>query len=675
MPYPAPRSDDPTAARRRARRGLLATVTLLAATVGSVLTAGTAGAAPSASGVEHRHVRLCANAKPGNAACMAIKVEDVPAGGVTTGGLTPSVTPNAVPSGYGPSALQSAYALPSSSSGNGQTVAIVDAYDDPNAESDLAAYRTQFGLPACTTASACFRKVNQNGSTSPLPAANSGWAGEIALDVDMVSAVCPNCRILLVEAASSSLADLGTAVNRAVAMGAKFVSNSYGGPESGSENSYDTSYYRHAGVAITASSGDSDYDGGSYPATSKYVTAVGGTSLRTAGTPRGWSETVWNTMSYSEGAGSGCSKSVTKPAFQNGITTGCANRAEADVSAVADPATGVAVYSTYGGSGWAVYGGTSAAAPIVASTYALAGAPGSADYPNAYPYAHAANLNDVTSGSNGTCGAPLCTAGAGWDGPTGLGTPSGVAAFTAGTSTAPAPVAVANPGPKTGTVGTATSLQLAASGGTAPYTWTATGLPTGLAISGSGLISGTPGSAGTFTVTATAKDTSAATGSATFTWTISAAGSSSCTGQKLLNPGFESGGAGWTATSGVLNTDGAHARTGTGYAWLDGYGSTHTDSIAQSVTLPAGCKATLSFYLSITSSETTTATAYDKLAVTVNGATVQSFSNLNKGSGYVLRSVDVSAYAGQTVALKWTGTEDSSLATSFFVDDTSLTLG
>jgi hypothetical protein len=669
MPYPAPRPDDLTAHRRRTRRGMLAAASLIAATVGSVLTAGAASAAPSATGVEHRHTRLCANAKPGNAACMAIRVDVV-----TPTGVTPAVTPNAIPSGYGPSSLQSAYALPSASAGSGQTVAIVDAYDDPNAESDLAAYRTQFGLPACTTANGCFRKVNQNGSTTPLPAANSGWAGEIALDIDMVSAVCPNCRILLVEASSSSLADLGTAVNRAVAMGAKFVSNSYGGPESGSENTYDTSYYRHAGVAITASSGDSDYDGGSYPATSKYVTAVGGTSLRTASTPRGWSESVWNTTSYTEGAGSGCSKSVTKPAFQNGIATGCANRAESDVSAVADPATGVAVYSTYGGSGWAVYGGTSAAAPIVASTYALAGAPGASDYPNAYPYAHAASLNDVTSGSNGTCGAPLCTAGAGWDGPTGLGTPNGLAAFTAGTSTAPAPVAVANPGSKTGTVGTATSLQLSASGGTAPYTWAASGLPTGLAISGSGLISGTPSAAGTFSVTATARDSAGATGSATFTWTISPAGSSSCTGQKILNPGFESGAASWTATSGVINTDGGHSRTGTGYAWLDGYGSTHTDSIAQSVSIPAGCRATLSYYLFISSSEGTT-TAYDKLAVTVNGATVQSFSNVNKGSGYVLRSVDVSAYAGQTVTLKWTGTEDSSLATSFFVDDTALTLG
>ncbi|MDQ1750655.1 MAG: hypothetical protein QOE71_1711, partial [Pseudonocardiales bacterium] len=472
---------------------------------------------------------------------MAIKQTDT----VEPANITPNaVTPNATPSGYGPSSLQSAYALPSATAGSGQTVAIVDAYDDPSAESDLAAYRTQYGLPACTTANGCFKKVSQTGSTTALPKADTGWAGEISLDLDMVSAVCPNCKILLVEATSPTMANLGAAVNRAVTMGAKYVSNSYGGAEDGSENTSDSSYFNHPGVAITASSGDSDYDGGSYPATSKYVTAVGGTSLTTASNSRGWSEKVWNTTSYTEGAGSGCSKYVAKPAFQNGISTGCTKRAESDVSAVADPATGVAVYQTYGGSGWAVYGGTSAAAPIIASVYALAGTPGASDVPNSYPYVHTANLNDVTSGSNGTCGAPLCTAGTGWDGPTGLGTPSGVTAFKAGTGGGPTPVSVTNPGSKTGTVGTAVSLQLSASGGTAPYTWTATGLPSGLSISSGGLVSGSPTTAGSYLVTATAKDSLNATAATTFSWTISSSGGGSgCSGQKLLNPGFESGSA------------------------------------------------------------------------------------------------------------------------------------
>ncbi|MDX6255592.1 MAG: hypothetical protein QOJ11_1926 [Frankiales bacterium] len=655
--------------RARARRGTVGAAVLTAFSVATALTGGVAGAASPVSAAHLKTAKVCAAAKPGRMACMAIKVLN-PA--EPAGLSADAVTPNVTPSGYGPSSLQSAYALPSSTAGSGQTVAIVDAYDDPNAESDLAAYRSQYGLPACTTANGCFAKVSQTGSTTSLPAPNTGWAGEISLDLDMVSAVCPLCHILLVEATTPTTANLGTAVNRAVTMGAKFVSNSYGGPEGGSENSYDTSYYHHAGVAITASSGDSDYDGGSYPATGAYVTAVGGTTLNTASNARGWTEKVWNTTSYTEGAGSGCSKYVAKPAFQNGITTGCTKRAEADVSAVADPATGVAVYQTYGGSGWAVYGGTSAAAPIVASVYALAGTPGASDNPNTYPYAHTGNLYDVTTGSNGTCGAPLCTAGAGWDGPTGLGTPNGVAAFKAG-SGGPTPVTVANPGSKTGTVGTATSLQLSASGGTSPYTWTAGGLPTGLSISSSGLISGTPSAAGTFTVTATAKDSTGATGSTSFTWTISASGGGSCSGQKLLNPGFESGATSWSQTSGVINTDSAHSHAGTGYAWLDGYGTTHTDTLSQAVAIPAGCSASLSYYLYISSSEGTGA-AYDKLAVSANGTTVQSYSNVNKGTGYVLRTVSLSAYAGSTVTIKWTGTEDSSLATSFFVDDTALTL-
>jgi Putative Ig domain len=234
---------------------------------------------------------------------------------------------------------------------------------------------------------------------------------------------------------------------------------------------------------------------------------------------------------------------------------------------------------------------------------------------------------------------------------------------------------VANPGSRTGTVGTAVSLQLSASGGTAPYTWSATGLPTGLSVSSGGLISGTPSATGTFNVTATAKDSAAKTGSASFTWTISAAGACSSPGQKLANPGFESGSASWSATPAVIGQNGPSepAHSGSWDSWLDGYGTTHTDSISQSVTIPAGCAASLTYYLYISSSEGTS-TAYDKLTVTVNGTTVQSFSNINKGTGYVARSVSLSSYAGKTVAIKWTGTEDSSVATSFFVDDTALTL-
>nr|WP_225956730.1 putative Ig domain-containing protein [Amycolatopsis lexingtonensis] len=577
-----------------------------------------------------------------------------------------TLSPNALPGGFGPTDLRAAYNLTAGGSASA-TVAIVDSNDDPNAESDLAAYRSTYGLPACTTANGCFKKVNENGQTSPLPTADSGWAGEISLDVDMVSAICPNCHILLVEANQPSMADLGTAVNTAVSLGAKFVSNSYGGGEDGSENSYDSSYFHHPGVAITASTGDSGY-GISYPASSQYVTAVGGTSLSRNSSTRGWGETAWS------GAGSGCSGSVAKPSFQN-VTTGCAMRAVADVSAVADPQTGVAVYQTYGGSGWAVYGGTSASAPIIASVYALAGTPGSSDTPGAYPYSHTGNLYDVTSGSNGSCSVAVqCKAGAGWDGPTGLGTPNGTAAFTGGSG--PGPVTAANPGSQNGVVGTAASLQLSASGGSGGYTWTASGLPAGLSISSGGLISGTPTTAGTYSVTATAKDSSGATGSTTFTWTISPTGGGGCSGQKLGNPGFESGTSPWTASSGVVSTSssGEAPHGGTYLAYLDGYGSTHTDTLSQSVSIPAGCHATLTYYLHVDTAETTTTTAYDKLTVKAGSTTLASYSNLNQATGYQLRTVDVSAFAGQTVTLTFTGTEDSSLQTSFCVDDTALTL-
>jgi Putative Ig domain len=574
----------------------------------------------------------------------------------------------AAPSGYGPTSLQSAYKLPSSSAGSGQRVYIVDAYDDPNAASDLNTYRSQYGLPACTTASGCFQKLNQNGATSPLPAANSGWAGEISLDLDMASAICPNCGITLIEATDPS-DNLFTAVKTATNLGAKFVSMSWGGSEAGSEPSYDSTYFKSTGVVYTASTGDDGYSAGViYPATSPNVVAVGGTSLSTSSNSRGWTESAWS------GAGSGCSSSEAKPSYQSAVSA-CTRRATADVSAVADPNTGVAVYQTYGGSGWAVYGGTSASAPIIASVYALNGAPGASDKPPAEPYGHTGNLFDVTTGSNGSCTpSTLCKGGAGWDGPTGLGTPNGTAAFTSGGGGGTGnTVTVTNPGSQTGTVGTAKSLQVQASDSAgAALTFTATGLPTGLSISSSGLISGTPTTAGSYAVSVTAKDSTGASGSASFSWTISASGGG-CTGDKLTNGGFESGTTGWTASTGVLNSDGAHAHAGSGYAWLDGYGTTHTDTLSQSVTIPAGCGATLTYYLSVATNETTTTTAYDKLSVSVNGTSVQSFSNLTK-AGYAQRSVSLSAYAGQTVTIKWTGTEDSSLLTSFFVDDAAVTL-
>ena len=432
---------------RRAGSTAVATSALVLAGLGTAVHATAAtpdhvSAKTVATAVAKAHVQYesaCdATPEKGYAACNALRVtggttafmeKQAALKGMTARTLKPNAA-SASPTGYGPSDLQSAYGLTTAAAnnGSGQTVAIVDAYDDPNAAADLATYRSYYGLPACTTANGCFKKVSQTGSTTSLPTADSGWAGEISLDLDMVSAIAPNAKILLVEASSSSMANLGKAVNEAVTLGAKFVSNSYGGSESSSDTSYDSSYFNHPGVAITVSAGDEGY-GAEYPAASKYVTAVGGTKLSTSSNSRGWTESVWKTSS-TEGTGSGCSSYDAKPSWQT--DTGCTKRMIADVSAVADPATGVSVYDSYGvTAGWYTFGGTSASSPIIASVYALAGTPSSGSYPSSFPYAHTSALNDVTSGNNGTCSTSyFCTAKSGYDGPTGLGTPAGLSAFT-----------------------------------------------------------------------------------------------------------------------------------------------------------------------------------------------------------------------------------------------------
>ncbi|MFC4030392.1 peptidase S8 [Streptomyces polygonati] len=363
--------------------------------------------------------RSCAvSTKPGMMACQAVRVTS---GADTLAKSSGSTDAAAAPSGWGPADLLSAYALPATG-GAGATVAVVDAYDDPNAEADLAAYRSTFGLPACGSADGCFRKVGQSGGASPLPVPDRAWAEEISLDLDMVSAICPQCHILLVEATTSAIDDLGAAVNTAVSLGAGYVSNSYGGGESSADPFFDSQFFDHPGVAITASAGDAGY-GAEYPAASQYVTAIGGTSLARDSSARGWGETAWG------GSGSGCTSFDPKPVWQHDAE--CAGRTIADVSAVSDPSTGVAVYDTYGGDqGWEVFGGTSVASPIIASVYALAGTPSPGSYPASFPYAHPEGINDAAGGSNGSCsGSYLCTGLTGYDGPTGLGTPQGLTAF------------------------------------------------------------------------------------------------------------------------------------------------------------------------------------------------------------------------------------------------------
>jgi subtilase family serine protease len=369
---------------------------------------GAAHAASAAKTVK-KDRSICKHVGRTRARCFAIRLDKVKAGRIHHA---------TAPTGYGPADLQKAYELPNT--GAGQTVAIVDAYDDPAADHDLAVYRSHYGLPACTSANGCFRKVSQTGG-SHLPSADGGWAEEESLDLDMVSAACPECHILLVEATTASMASLGAAVDEAVALGANAVSNSYGGPDA-KDSTYGR-YYHHAGVAITASAGDSGY-GVSYPASSRYVTAVGGTTLTPSSSSRGFTESAWGD------SGSGCSTDNT--ASWQSTTTGCKGRAVADVSAVADPNTGVAVYDSYpfdGASGWLTFGGTSASSPIIAAVYALAGnAPTIADA--SAIWAHHTGLHDVTKGSNGSCATKQwCAARKGWDGPTGWGTPNGVTDF------------------------------------------------------------------------------------------------------------------------------------------------------------------------------------------------------------------------------------------------------
>ena len=348
-------------------------------------------------------------AAPGTARCHSHVITD--ARGIPNA--------SASPSGYGPTQFRTGYNLTAAGSSS-TTIGIVDAYDDPNIESDLGVYSTHFSLPACTTGNGCFKKVNQTGGTS-YPAKNAGWALEISLDVEIAHAICPSCHILLVEATTNSFANLLTAEDYAVAH-ATIVSNSWGGSESSSETSNDT-HFNHVGVPITFSSGDGGY-GVEYPAASQYVTAVGGTTLNLNSNNTYKSESVWS------GAGSGCSAYEPKPSWQK--DTGCIRRTVADVAADADPNTGAAVYDTVrdqGRSGWFQVGGTSLASPLTAAVYALAGNAGTT-VDGSYPYAHTSALHDVTSGSNGSCGGSyLCTGVVGYDGPTGNGTPNGTNAF------------------------------------------------------------------------------------------------------------------------------------------------------------------------------------------------------------------------------------------------------
>jgi subtilase family serine protease len=371
----------------------------------------------------------CPQGKPGYAQCLALVRTD------TFGSRGPGV------SGYGPSDLQSAYNLPSSSRGFGQTIAVIDSGDNPKAEFDLNAYRAYFGQPPCTMSDGCFQKLNQDGYAGDYPPGSQGDGLEIDLDIEMVSAACPNCRIMLVESKTPYVPDLAASVDTAASKGANVVSNSYQLLGNQQDDAY-ASHYDHSGVVIVAADGDRGYENEmGFPADQPTVVAVGGTTLTRAGNARGWSETVWNfSRQYGgTGGGSGCTSARTpKPAWQRDRKPGdCLYRTTSDVAAVADPNTGVAEYDSYGPYGpWLVAGGTSAAAPLIAGVYGLAENATTQDAARSLYRAGQTRsyLYDITAGFNGTCSPSsvssyLCVGARGYDGPTGNGSPHGIGAF------------------------------------------------------------------------------------------------------------------------------------------------------------------------------------------------------------------------------------------------------
>ncbi len=381
-------------------------------------------------------IPVCPGALAGSARCSSFVLTD--SRGIPLTSSSPTV------GSYGPAQFHGGYNLPCSVGGpsaqavcappnsfGGQTIGIVDAYDDPTIAADLNTYDTQYGLPACNTLNGCFIKVNQSGVVGSYPRANSGWALEISLDVETAHEICQTCKILLVEAASNSNANLAAGVNEAATRGATEISNSYGGSESSGETSYDSSY-THAGIAVTASSGDTG-NAKEYPAASPDVVAVGGTTLDLTSSNTYSSESAWSS------GGSGCSAYEPVNAWQAAVSdwsqTGCGTyRGIADVSADADPNTGAAVYDStvyQGQKGWYQVGGTSLSSPLIASVFALAGGTSSSANAQQVPYTKftSSNSHDVTTGSNGSCGTIMCNAATGYDGPTGLGTPNGIGGF------------------------------------------------------------------------------------------------------------------------------------------------------------------------------------------------------------------------------------------------------
>ena len=579
--------------KRRSVGGVLATMAATAAVAlmgGSpVAVAGTAHTTlahgPATAGATYYAVgkRVCHEPKkPGRAACFAMYREIVKKGtrGAhafkrAAGATAPGTVGPA--GGLTPSDLGTAYGL-TTTGGSGQTVAIVDAYNDPDINANLQAFDSNYGLRACSIANGCLRVVNQNGGAS-LPANDSqGWSVEESLDVEAVHSVCQGCKIILVEANSDLNSALGTAENTAVSLGATEVSNSYGEPEAGTDSTFQAAF-KHPGVVIAASAGDDGYDfydlrantdQPSVPASYNTVVSVGGTSLYLGQNASRQSETVWNdngVKDYNQqlvglplgAGGGGCSTMFNAQGWQTSLSvwhsTGCgARRLDSDVSADADYLTGLDVYDTYAcgacapAPGWFTVGGTSLSSPIIAATYGLAGGAHGVAYPALTLYGHLGAAYDVTTGGNGWCagagaggcanpnsqgyglvdcaytssgvvnvGDRACDALAGFDGPTGVGTPNGLKMFTktGPSGTISGPTSITHGKSKTWTVvasdpfpgGTITSYHWVWGGGTSTNT-------------SAGAASHTYAKAGTYTITLTLQDKYGVTGTATYHVTV-----------------------------------------------------------------------------------------------------------------------------------------------------------
>jgi subtilase family protein len=409
-----------------ATAAVTAAVPATAAWAGPARTPGPAVAAARPAGATPAMRRACPTPKPGYAQCLTLFRPQAAVNRAIAAGARGAA---ATPKGWSPHALRSAYKLPSKA-GSTQTVAVSIAFDTPKLAQYLATYRKFYGLPPCTAASGCFRKVNQQGKPSPLPKAEvgSGWDLEATLDVSMISAACPHCKILVVEGKDPGFGNMAATENAAAKLGAEVISNSYGARESG-ETQVQAHAYDHPGHVITVSSGDLGFGAASFPANLATVTAVGGTQLSHSTSTRGWHEQVWNQPSIFGAGASGCSAYVAKPAWQH--DPHCSGRTVADVAAVA---TNIPIFNAdYGG--WVSVAGTSASAPLIAGVYGLAGN-GSQLSPGDL-YQHRSKLFDITTGDNALFGSPaatcgddyLCAAKKGYDAPTGLGTPDGTGAF------------------------------------------------------------------------------------------------------------------------------------------------------------------------------------------------------------------------------------------------------